>query len=133
MHLILTLDNADGMLFNKRRQSRDRVMNEHILTLVGGRTLWMNAYSAKLFDLAAHPNIRVSETYLDNAGEDDFCFDETIPPVGREAKTVYVFRWNRDYPADVRAGVDFSAYQKRIAEEFTGSSHEKITLEIYTK
>lgn len=33
MYCILTLDNENGMMFNHRRQSRDRIMLEHLVRL----------------------------------------------------------------------------------------------------
>ena len=49
MKLILCVDDNGGMAFNHRRQSRDRVLNEHILALCGMHRLWITPYTAKLF------------------------------------------------------------------------------------
>lgn len=46
---IVCLDQEDGLLFNGRRQSRDRVVTEKILSLTAGKTLWVSAYSSRLF------------------------------------------------------------------------------------
>ena len=47
---------------------------------------------------------------------------------------VYLFQWNRDYPADMYFTVDLKTGFKKIkVEDFAGSSHKKITLEIYKK
>ena len=45
---------------------------------------------------------------------------------------VILYRWNRDYPADVRFTLDLSGFRLRQRVDFAGSSHEKITEEIYT-
>ena len=47
---------------------------------------------------------------------------------------IYLFQWNRDYPADVYFSLDLNSDYKKIkTEDFAGYSHEKITLEIYQK
>ena len=49
MKIIVCVDNQNGMMFNHRRQSQDRVLRKRILELTGGEKLWMNAYSQKQF------------------------------------------------------------------------------------
>ena len=49
MKIIVCVDNQNGMMFNHRRQSQDRVLRKRILELTGGKKLWMNAYSQKQF------------------------------------------------------------------------------------
>ena len=46
---------------------------------------------------------------------------------------IYLYRWNRDYPADVYFPVDLSVWKCVETKEFAGSSHEKITRERYTR
>ena len=46
---IVCLDQEDGLLFNGRRQSRDRVVTEKILSMTEGKPLWMSAYSRRIF------------------------------------------------------------------------------------
>ena len=46
---IVCLDQEDGLLFNGRRQSRDRVVTEKILSITEGKPLWMSAYSRRIF------------------------------------------------------------------------------------
>ena len=46
---------------------------------------------------------------------------------------IYLYRWNRDYPADVYFPVDLSMWKCVETKEFAGSSHEKITRERYTR
>ena len=73
MRLIVCLDDKNGMAFNHRRQSRDRIITETIEELVKGSTLHFSPYSAKLFPSGV---FEPSEDYLSRAGEDDFCFVE---------------------------------------------------------
>ena len=47
---IAIVDNSMGMLFNHRRQSRDRVLVQRILEITRGHAFWMSAYTAALFE-----------------------------------------------------------------------------------
>ena len=63
-----------------------------------------------------------------------------VPHAGAEIpakniEDVYVFNWNRDYPADKYFTLDLklNGFKRVKKEEFTGCSHKRITLEIYKK
>ena len=45
MIVIVAVDDRNGMMFNRRRQSQDRVLREHILDMTVGKKLWMNHYT----------------------------------------------------------------------------------------
>ncbi|MBO5952932.1 MAG: ribonuclease Z [Oscillospiraceae bacterium] len=134
MKLIVCLDNRNGMLFAGRRQSSDRKLRQRILEITAGCRLWMNSYSAKQFGEAGE-NILVSEGFMADAAAEDCCFAENtdIRPFVDRIDTVILYRWNRDYPADVRFPVELFADRWRLAEscEFAGYSHDTITEEIY--
>ena len=49
MTIFICLDDADGLAFNHRRQSRDRVLCEHIAALSQKGVLRMNTSSFPLF------------------------------------------------------------------------------------
>ncbi|MBR3978043.1 MAG: ribonuclease Z [Oscillospiraceae bacterium] len=130
MRMIVCLDDKNGMAFHNRRQSSDLIVTEKILELSRGCTLWMNNYSGYLF--ANTPgNIQVAEDFLDKAEAGDCCFAEItdIRPFMRKVRQLYVFRWNRVYPADLR--FPQIPAKPRVLAEFSGNSHEKITLEEY--
>ena len=131
MQVIITVENRNGMLFNHRRVSRDQKVYERILAYCKEKKLWMNAYSAKLFE--NNPQIRVSETFLEQ--KDAICFveDQDVTPYLPEIDTIILFHWNRDYPADFFFTVDLSEWNRIHQEEFAGKSHEKITMEVYKK
>jgi hypothetical protein len=135
MHLIVCIDDRMGMTFGGRRQSRDRLLCEDVVRTVRqrGRLLYMPPYSAPLFEGMAADILRVSDTYLTDAGVDDFCFCEREKPssVLGSIGTLTVYHWNRHYPSDCKLDVDLSRYQRIELSEFAGSSHEKITKEIY--
>ena len=41
--------------------------------------------------------------------------------------------WNRDYPADMYFKMDLGSWKLAETQEYTGSSHEKITEERYVR
>ena len=49
MILIACVDVNNGMLFNNGRQSRDKVLMEHIIELVSNKRLWINSFSKDIF------------------------------------------------------------------------------------
>lgn len=133
MHIIVCVDDKNGILFNKRRLSSDRVLCQRILSQTAGKRLWMNAYSAKLFTGA---DICVDDAFLEKAGAEDICFIENadITPFVSGIHAVTVYRWNRTYPSDVKfpAALFENRWKLERREDFSGYSHEVITEERYT-
>ncbi len=134
MILIVCIDDKGGMLFNHRRQSKDSVLRGRVLTLSKDTTLWMNAYTKGQFEEAAK-NISVDENFLQRAGSGEYCFAETdeLTDILPKTEKIIVYRWNRHYPADRHFSVDLSGWRLLETNEFAGSSHEKITEEVYVK
>ena len=134
MILIVCVGDRGGMLFAGRRQSQDRVLRDDLLREVNGAKLFMNAYSAKLF--GADDRITVAEDCLARAGAGEYCFVENLDPVpyAEKLEQIIVYRWNRHYPADrhFKIALETPAWTKIRTEEFAGSSHEKITKDVYT-
>ncbi|MBR0282379.1 MAG: ribonuclease Z [Oscillibacter sp.] len=137
MQIIAVIDDGGGMMFNHRRQSQDRVLRARILELTARSRLWMNAYSRKQFADADDGRITVDENFLEKADDGDFCFVENAPvlPVLERVERVILFHWNRAYPSDTRFDLDLSAPVWTLieTEEFPGSSHEKITKEVFDR
>lgn len=129
MILAVCVDNAFGMAFHKRRQSKDAALRERLMTLCGGR-LRMSAYSAKQFDTAVYSG----DDYLSGAESGDWCFVENGDYDGfaDRIEQIVLFRWNRDYPADLHFQFP-GKWQLISTEDFPGTSHEKITQEVYRK
>ena len=122
------------MLFNHRRLSRDRRVCEKILDYSNEKELWMNAYSRKLFtDLTDINSIQVDEEFLDKSQSICFVENQDITPYLPKIDTLVLFQWNRDYPADFFFTVDLSQWNLISTEDFEGTSHEKITMELYKK
>lgn len=134
IEVILTLENRNGMLFNHRRLSRDRRVCEKILDYSNEKELWMNAYSRKLFtDLTDINSIQVDEEFLDKSQSICFVENQDITPYLPKIDTLVLFQWNREYPADFFFTVDLSQWNLISTEDFEGTSHEKITMEVYKK
>ncbi len=132
MKLVICIDKENGMLFNGRRQSQDSVLRQKLLELVGDGQLWLNDYSAKQFETT--DKLVVCEDFFAKAGADDFCFVENTDVPVALADELYIFKWNRLYPADKYFEHDLKGTFKKVrSEDFTGSSHKKITLEIYKR
>ncbi len=136
MKVIVCLDDKNGMLFNNRRQSRDRVLIERLVEMTSGSALWMHPYSQELFDCLSN-GIRVDALFLEKAGQGEHCFLENVDvtPYAAAIEELIVFRWNRVYPADLHFPVELLDNFRKKDEvlTFPGSSHDKITLEVYAK
>ena len=127
----ITVDDKMGLAFNKRRQSRDSVLCSRVVELSNGSKLWMSEYSAKLFEGA---DIIINNGFLYMAEAGDYCFvEESLLNFDFSAvENIIVYRWNRKYPADVKLDLTVLEGFKLVDScEFKGSSHEKITEEIY--
>lgn len=130
MHLIVCVDQNNGMSFNRRRQSRDRTVPEDVMKMAQGAMVRMEEVSASLF--SAYGGIMVSSDFLEAAQAGDYCFAERLP-LPEAPETLILYRWNRVYPADVFLPYDLREWTLRACSEFPGYSHECITKEVYTR
>lgn len=136
MKLILCLDDHNGMLFNGRRQSRDRAVSEDILGISGKSPLWMHADSRKLFDedcdriccYSVTPDVVPDEVYV-------FLEFDSLDHLLPMADMLVVYRWNRVYPADVNFPDEYLNYTWNLKEAyaFSGHSHSQLTREVYVR
>ena len=127
MNIIVCTDDRGGILFNRRRQSQDRILRKKVLSDTTGKRLWMNAYSARQFFDAPPGRITEDEDFLSKAGPGEFCFAEGTPllPYLSKIEQVILFRWNRKYPADVYLDLPLDRPPWHLTEqsEFSGHSH----------
>ena len=126
MILALCVDDKLGLQFNRRRQSRDQAVTDDLLSL--GKKLWVHPYSEKLFAGCA----QVSENYLTLAQAGEICFAEDTAYLAHADKieAILLYRWNRVYPRDLM--FEFPGQWRLVqTREFAGTSHEKITREVY--
>ncbi|MDO4315497.1 MAG: ribonuclease Z [Oscillospiraceae bacterium] len=128
------IGDGDGMLFNRRRVSRDRAQQEDLLALCGDGRLWLAPYSAPLFAWAAE-RVTADDGFLEKAGPGEVCFveDRALAPAADRVEAAVLYRWNRAYPADVRFDFDLTDFRLEERTEFPGTSHERITREIYRR
>ncbi len=135
MNVIVCTDIKMGTMFNQRRQSRDKLLCQKVLSFVKDARLILKPYSSVLFeDLDA--NIMVDENHLKTAKNGDFCFVEgdALLPFEDKIESIILFNWNRDYPSDRKLDIDLpKVWETVYTEDFAGSSHEKITVQIYVR
>lgn len=128
MIVIVALDDNNGMMFNSRRQSRDKYMLKDVLNTCGERKLWMNEYTSNLFEELSD-NMIVDEAFLDKAKEGDYCFVEnkSIMPYMETVEKIIIYRWNKIYPSDFK--FDDKLIEGWVRESiavFDGNSHDAI-------
>lgn len=135
MRVIVFLDDKNGMLFNKRRQSRDQAVLEEIQMLCQGKVLWMNEYSFSVYRKMEGVEIRCRQDFLQKAGTGEYALVETddLEEISKNIEEILIFRWNRLYPSDKKLELDLSGWQYTVEKEFSGNSHKKITLEKYVQ
>ena len=133
MKLIVCLDERKGMMFNNRRQSRDRVLIDDMIKMVGDDKLYIAPYSEGLFE-NKEIKLKVKKNPL-KAADENWCFIENLPVAEYkdEIETVVIYHWNRHYPGDFFFDLELDSYSLESSEELVGSSHEKITKEIWNK
>lgn len=130
MKVIVCIDDNKGMLFNARRQSRDKAVIEDVMKQ--SEKVWIHSFSEKLFtDYEAE--ITIDDEFLKKAGKGESCFveNQALKSYEDEIEQLIVYKWNRKYPADFLLDLELDKWQLIEETEFVGSSHEKITKEIY--
>ena len=136
MTAFICIANNNGILFNKRRVSSDKAVTQDICDEVGDGFLYVSLYSESLFCESSVSAIASSEPHK-SLGHEDFLFAEDVAPSSYKSdlSRLILYRWNRDYPADFFLDFSPEAEGFRLARsiELRGSSHEKITKEIYEK
>lgn len=135
MNVIMCLDDKNGMLFNKRRQSSDSELRNKIFEYINDNKLFMNDYSKKQFT-DFKKEIFVSDSFLLEADSNDFCFVENtdITNFVDSVETFIIFRWNRVYPSDVKFNIELlKTFTKVENLDFKGNSHDKITMEVFKR
>ena len=135
MILMACVDGRNGMAFNCRRQSRDRAVRADLLAEVGEACLWVSGATARQFPAEEQSRLCVDESFLEKAGPGEYCFveDEDVVPYESRIEEVILCHWNRDYPADMYFKMDLGSWKLAETQEYTGSSHEKITEERYVR
>lgn len=137
VNLIAFVDDSGGMMFNHRRQSQDKVALQKIMDMTTGSTLLVNEYTAPLFAEFAAPQLCVDADFLSKAGAGEFCLVENVDvmPYLPFIEKVILFHWNRAYPSDMKFPINLhnGKWTLLFTEDFAGSSHNQITMEVFTK
>lgn len=139
MKVILCADEKNGLMFNHRRQSRDRELRKRILSIIGDEKLYLSAYSAGQFaEEEWADKLAICEDPMAAADRGVYYFAEGQPliPVAEAGaiEEVILYRWNKVYPADTWLDLPLTnaaSWQLRSSEDLAGCSHERITEEIY--
>ena len=135
MKIFVCTDKNGGLMFNNRRQSRDRVVIEDIMKQIDSQKLYIHSYSKTLFPDCE--NIVISDTPMDEAQDTDYCFVENLAlaPYQGKISEIIIYNWNRDYPSDFSLDIALKPGEWKLEEEseFCGFSHKKITKEVYKK
>lgn len=139
MKAILCADQKNGLLFNRRRQSQDRELRKHILSIIGDEKLYVSAYSAGQFTEASWKDrLVICEDPAEAAAAGAaFYFAEGQPLRAAETgrlDALILFRWDKVYPADTYLNLPLAGSWRLAAkEDLAGYSHEIITKETYIR
>ena len=134
----ITLDDNNGMLFNKRRQSRDK----NLIADLCAKTecfIYISPYSALLFDdfTDSANKIKIADNPLLACTDGDVAFVEGLPlsPYIDDIDELVLYRWNRLYPSDVKLDINIAdcGFKMTAKYDFIGNSHNKITKEVYKR
>lgn len=135
MILIFCVDDQMGIMFNGRRQSQDSALRERIVQISSKSKLWINSYSETQFKVNDASHINISDYFLNEATSGEFCFveDKQVKSYESTIEIIILYKWNKSYPSDMFFDIDLSGWKCIRTTDFAGSSHEKITEEIYTR
>lgn len=133
--LALCVDEKGGVLLFGKRQSRDRVLIADFLADAGDKSVLISSFSEILFQNVQ--NVKICDDPVSSACDGDFVFIENIAlsSVIDSVTELIIYNWNRHYPSDVKIDADPIACGFALAKtyDFQGSSHERITKEIYRR
>ena len=136
MTVIVCTDERGGMLFMKRRVSKDRELINDVIKTVGDGVLFISDFSESLFSDSDLSVMSVSDP-LECASDEDFVFIENMQlmPSLNKINKLIIYNWNRKYPFDLSLDVDPAkdGFLLESSSSFKGNSHDKITKEIYVK
>lgn len=131
MRAAFCIDDMGGILFGGRRVSADGAVFDDLKTLYT-KKLYTTPFSEGLMQRYGVEYV-ADNNLFGIAGSDDMLFIENIAlaPHFESLSEIIVYRWNRRYPSDFKTDIDFSALVLTDSCDFKGTSHDKITREIY--
>ncbi len=129
------IGNGGGVSLFGRPVSRDIFVFEDLAALAGERELIARPGAAALFS-----GVRARLTLLPDPEKAEIpdafvLFDAAVPADLGRFDRVTLYRWNRDYPADVFFDEKAltAGFTKTETSEFPGNSHPRVTREIYER
>ena len=131
------VDDDNGMTFLGKRQSRDRVLVENFVSDAenSGKGIYISPFSKLLF--ADVEGVTVCNSPFSECESEGYVFVENISSSEYIDITdeLVIYRWNRKYLSDFRFDTDpiKQGFAFVSSENFVGSSHDKITKEIYRR
>ena len=133
--VILCLCDRGGMTFNKRRQSRDRLLIEELCKNTEGY-IYIDEYSLPLFE-GYEDRVKIVSNLPGDVPEGGIMFVERVSPDGflEDVSRLVIYRWGRKYPFDKSFATipEEVGFCKVLEYEFVGSSHEKITKGVFER
>ena len=133
MNVIICLDDNNGMLFNNRRQSRDKAVLSDAFKCLQGERLHITPFSEGLMaDYSDSVAVCDDASSIEN-GQWLFCESIDLTQLSDKIEKLVVYRWNRVYPADLRCELDFSLFSLVDEVELEGNSHPVITKQAFVK
>ena len=135
MILIVCVDERNGMMFNNRRQSRDKILTGHIIEKAKDKKLWITTFSKDIFNIEEDENIMIDDNFYSIAEKEDYCFIENIDANNFIDKVdkIIIYNWNKHYPADRYFNINLNNWEIISEENFEGYSHENITEKIFIR
>lgn len=132
MKAIICIDQNKGMIFNHRRQAKDKALVEKVLEITKNSVLYMTEYSKRIFPFSE--NIRIIQKDFHRKSDGFWFIEEKIEDIS-VFEEIYIFNWNTIYPADIYFPyhLEQEGFSLASVEDFKGNSHDIITLSLYRR
>ncbi|MBF0579215.1 hypothetical protein IM774_05360 [Erysipelotrichaceae bacterium RD49] len=129
MNAIFIVDQENGLAFNHRPQSRDRMLMDDLKSLVD-EPIQAESYFGRM---AASYGVPITDTLEDDNGWVLFDHNPT-PEEASQIDKILLYRFmDVEYPADQILSLDFSPFACIAQTEFAGSSHDCIVRKVFER
>ncbi len=138
MTVVVCIDNEKGLLFNNRRQSRDSELINDLICNLNGSSVIASDFSKMLFEnhqnkVRIIPDTQFKELLLKGTDGVYFVENTDIALFQNDISQLIIYKWNRNYPADMYCTINLNEFTLQTEYDFAGSSHKKITKVVYVK
>ena len=131
----LVIDDKGGVMFNKRRQSRDKLLIKDLCDKTK-TFIYISPYSSLLFEDFTD-RIKIVNDPLSECPDGECAFVEGLPISGylEDIDELIIYSWNKIYPSDVKLDLnpESRGFKLSAKYDFVGNSHDKITKGTYKK